>query len=344
MRAHVPNRFRGHSGTTGRSDDTPVPIDKLTVMTEAEDGTGRASRPARPEPTVHQLRLLLVIAQELHFGRAAARLFMSQPALSRQLRALEERLGFPLFERSSRKVEMTEGCLALLPRAEAVVQAMDRLRQAGQEHARGPSGRLVVGAIGAEASMPHARAVLDELRRRYPRITVEIRNLNFVDHMTRLIDGEVDVVFLRPPVPPGIQLLHMATEARVVCLPASDPLAARASVGLSDLADHPVVDVPPEVPRLWWDFWVTDPRPDGSPVRYGPVAADLEALLHTVAAGAAVAFLPAAARTFFPRPGVAYVDLHDVAPCTSALAWSAAARTRPAIAAIRQAAAAVLSR
>ncbi|MET9218543.1 LysR family transcriptional regulator [Streptomyces sp. NPDC003300] len=313
-------------------------------MTEAEDGSGRASRPGRPEPTVHQLRLLLVIAQELHFGRAAARLFMSQPALSRQVRALEERLGFPLFERGSRKVEATEGCLALLPQAESVVLEMDRLREAAREHARAPSGQLVVGAIGAETSMPHARAVLDELRRRYPRITVEIRNLNFVDHMTRLIDGEVDVVFSRPPVPPGVQSLHMASEARVVCLPADDPLAARTSVALADLAGRPVVDVPPEVPRPWWDFWVTDPRPDGSPVRYGPVAADLEALLHTVSAGTAVAFLPAAARGFFPRPGVAYVDLSDVAPCTSALAWSAASRTRPAVAAIRQAASAVLAR
>ena len=312
-------------------------------MTDAEDPTTPARTSARSEPTVHQLRLLLVIAEELHFGRAAARLFMSQPALSRQLRALEQRLGFELFERTSRTVDITAGGLALLPEARAVVGAMDRLRHVADDHARGPSGRLVVGAIAAEAAMPHARAVLDELARRHPQITVEFRNLNFVDHMTRLINGEVDVVFLRPPVPPGIQALHLASESRVVCLPATDPLASRASVALADLADRPVVDVPPEVPRMWWDFWVTDPRPDGSPVTYGPVATGLESLLHIVAAGTAVAFLPAAARAFFPRPGVAYVDVHDAAPCTSALAWSAATRTRPAIAAIRQAAAAAVA-
>ena len=179
--------------------------------------------------------------------------------------------------------------------------------------------------------------------RRHPQITVEIRNLNFVDHMTRLINGEVDVVFLRPPVPSGIQSLPMAGETRVVCLPAHDPLAARASVMLSELADRPVVDVPPEVPRLWWDFWVTDPRPDGSPVRYGPVAADLEALLHTVAAGTAIAFLPAAARTFFPARASrtsTWTAWHRAPP-----PWPGRprARTRPAIAAIRQAAATVLA-
>jgi DNA-binding transcriptional LysR family regulator len=290
------------------------------------------------------LRLLLIIAEELHFGRAAARLFMSQPALSRQLGSLERRLGFTLFERTSRTVRTTEGCRALLPYAQAVVRTMDRFRHTAQEHHRGPSGRLVVGAIGAEAAMPHARATLDELRARHPHVTVEVRNLNFVDHVTRLTDGEVDVVFLRPPVPPGIQILHMAGETRVVCLPSSDPLAARASVTLADLAGRPVVDMPPQVPRIWWDFWVTDPRPDGSPVRYGPVATDLEALLHIVAVGSAVAFLPAAARTFFPRPGVAYVDVSDAAPCTSALAWSAAARNRPAVVAIREAAVTVLAR
>ncbi|MFI0940601.1 LysR family transcriptional regulator [Streptomyces sp. NPDC021020] len=313
-------------------------------MDEVESVNRREGGLGLPEPTVHQLRLLLVLAEELHFGRAAVRLFMSQPTLSKQLRALERRLGVHLFERSSRTVETTESCRALLPYAQGVVHAMDQLRQTAQEHSREPSGRLVVGAIGAEAAMPHARAILDVLRARHPRLAVEVRNLNFVDHMTCLVDGDVDVVFLRPPVPPGIQTLHMASETRVVCLPSDDPLANRSSVSLSNLADRPVVDVPPQVPRLWWDFWVTDPRPDGSPVRYGPVATDLEALLHLVAVGSAVAFLPAAARTFFPRPGVAYVDVRDATPCTSALAWSAAARTRSAITAIRQAAAAVLTR
>lgn len=312
-------------------------------MTGIQGASGSVGRPSRPDPTLHQLRLLLVLAAELHFGRAAARLFVSQPALSRQLLELEQRLGFALFKRNSRRVEMTEACRVLLPQAESAVQAMDQLVQTAREHGRETSGHLIVGAIGAEASMPHARAILEELQRTDPGISVEVRNLNFVDHMLQLINGEVDVVFLRPPVPAGIQLLHMADEARVVCLSAHDPLASRSSVTLSDLAGHPVVDVPPEVPRLWWDFWVSSPRPDGSSVRYGPVATDLEALLHIVAAGTAVAFLPAAARTFFPRPGVAYVDLHGAPPCASALAWAAADRERPAIAAIRRAAGVVLA-
>lgn len=298
---------------------------------------------AGAEPTVHQLRLLMVVAEELHFGRAAARLHLTQPALSRQIRTLEGHLGVQLFDRTSRAVEATAACRALLSDAEAVVAAMDRLANAARGHRREIQGHLIAGTIAAETSMPHARAILREMRRRHPRITVEIRNLNFPDHMNRLLDGEVDVVMLRPPVPPGIQLLRVSTEDRVACLPTTDPLTSRSRIRLADLADHPVVDVPPQVPRVWWDFWAVNPRPDGSPVRFGPVVSDMEGLLHTVADGLGMAFLPAAARRFFRRPGVAYVPVTDLPPCSSALAWAAANRDHTVVSAIRRVAADVVA-
>src|ERR1700754_1646512 len=129
----------------------------------------------RLEPTAHQLRIFLVVAEELHFGRAATRLFMTQPALSQQLRALEQRLGVQLLNRTSRTVEVTAEGLALLPRAESVVAAMDRLQQTADVQARKLSGRLIVGSIGGEAAMPHTRAILRTLRNQHPHITVEIR-------------------------------------------------------------------------------------------------------------------------------------------------------------------------
>ncbi|WP_078864099.1 LysR family transcriptional regulator [Streptomyces sp. AcH 505] len=298
--------------------------------------------PVHNEPTIHQLRLLLVLSDELHFGRAAARLFMSQPALSRQLRSLEAHLGLTLFHRTSRRVEMTASCRALLPEAKAAVRAMDQLRLVADTREREPAGRLVVGAIGAEASMPRTRAILAELRARHPRITVEIRNLNFVDHVNQLLDGQVDVVFLRPPVPPGIQIVHLASEPRIACLPTTDSLAGRTTISIAELSGRTVVNVPPQVSRVWWDWWAVNPRPDGSRVTYGPVVADMEALLNAVADGGAMAFLPAAARTFFPRPGISYVDVADLSPCSSALAWTPASRARPTVAAVRRAAATVL--
>ncbi|MGW8702373.1 LysR family transcriptional regulator [Streptomyces eurythermus] len=242
-------------------------------MTDSKAKGGGSGLPPAPlllrsEPTVHHLRLLLVVAEELHFGRAADRLFITQPALSRQIGMLEQRLGVRLFVRGSRSVEATAACRALLPGIRDVVQAMDQLCRSAEAQHRELAERLVVGSIGAESSIRHARVILAELRARRPELTIELRNMHLVNHMRDLLDGEVDVAFLRPPVPPGIQIRHLATEPRIACLPADDPLASRPAISLADLAGRPVVNVPAQLPRLWWDFWAVDPRPDGSPVRY----------------------------------------------------------------------------
>ncbi|MEU4871382.1 LysR substrate-binding domain-containing protein [Streptomyces sp. NPDC021608] len=287
------------------------------------------------------MRLFVVLSEELHFRRAAARLFITQSALSQQIRDVERRLGVALFERTSRAVALTAAGRALLPEARAAVDAVTRVRRIAAAQARRLSGQLVVGTIGAEAAMPHTRAVLRTLLERHPRVAVQVVSLNFADHLAALVRQEVDVMFLRPPVPDGIEVHHLATEPRVACLPAGDPLAALPSVSLAQFAGRPVVSVPDEVPRVWWDFWAVDPRPDGSAVRYGPVATDMESLLHAVADGEAMCFLPAAARDLFPRPGISYVDVTDLTPCSAALAWLAERRGDPTVAAVREAARAV---
>src|SRR5690606_41826480 len=125
---------------------------------------------------------------------------------------------------------------------------------------------------------------------------------------------------------------------RDACLAEADPLAARPRLTPAQRCGYPVVDVPSRIPRVWWDFWAVDPRPDGTSVRYGPVVADMEALLHSVAQKQAMAFLPAAARHYFRRPGAGYAAVAGLPPCTSALAWAAAHRDNPAVAAVRRAA------
>ncbi|WP_413759885.1 LysR family substrate-binding domain-containing protein [Streptomyces sp. MMBL 11-3] len=186
--------------------------------------------------------------------------------------------------------------------------------------------------------MKHTRSVLGLLQNRHPGITVQLVNLGFGDHLAALSRQEADVVFLRPPVTDDIELHHLATEPRVACLSADHPLAALSGLTMAQFSGVPVVDMPQQVPRLWWDFWAVDPRPDGSRVRYGPVVTDMESLLHTVAAGEAMCFLPTAAREYFPRPGVKYVDVADLAPSTSALAWLGVRRNEATIRAVRQAA------
>lgn len=300
------------------------------------------SQDARRDPSTHQLRLFLVLAEELHFGRAAARMFMTQPSFSQQIRALEKRLDVPLVRRSSRAVELTRAGRALVPEARATVDAMARLRQLTNLHARELHGHLTVGSIGAEAAMPYTRAILTELRNRHPSITIEMRSLNFAEQIDVLTSGEVDVAFLRPPVPSGLKTLHLATEPRVVCLSADDPLAGHPHLTLAQLAHHTVVDVPPGAPRIWWNYWAVNPRPDGTPVRFGPVVADIEAMLLAVARGQAITFLPAGSRELYPRPGVAYVDVTDLPPSTAALTWLPKNHARPTITALREAARTIL--
>jgi DNA-binding transcriptional LysR family regulator len=309
---------------------------------------GRPTRPERPaapddgrDPSAHQLRLFLTVAQELHFGRAAARLFITQPALSRQIRALESRLGVDLLARTSRTVSLTPAGKALVAEAQEVVDAMAKLRHRAAAHSRQLHGQLVLGFIAGDAAMPHTHAVLNELHARHPRITVELRSLPFGDQFEALANGEVQAAFLRPPLPPGLRTMRLATEPRVACVAATDPLAALAAerpVTLMDCAEHPIVDVPARASRAWWDDWAVNPRPDGRAVHFGPVAADIESLLNVVARGAAMSFLPAAARLIYARPGIAYLDIADVPGTTSVLAWTPAGHDRPVLAALLEAA------
>ncbi|WP_330288154.1 LysR family transcriptional regulator [Streptomyces sp. NBC_00576] len=289
-------------------------------------------------PSVHQLRLLLVVAEELHFGRAASRMFISQPALSQQIRALEERLGVSLIERGGGVVRLTPAGRAVAEESRAVINKLDRLLQVADSHAGAVTGKVRVGSLGAEAAMPHASAVLAQLRDHHPHLEVEVRTLGFVQQFDFLVNGEVDAAFLRGPLPSGFQSCRLATESRVVCLAAADPLACEETLTLAQLADRMVVDMPREVPRTWWDHLTVNPRPDGTRVRFGPLVRDTEAMVLAVLQRQAITFLPASARRLYPRPGLVYVDVPELGESVSFLAWLPANRDLPAVRALRAAA------
>ncbi|WP_158224492.1 LysR family transcriptional regulator, partial [Amycolatopsis sp. KNN50.9b] len=145
----------------------------------AAEADGLALPGGDRDPSTHQLRLFLALAQELHFGRAAARLLMAQPTLSKQIRLLERKLGVILLDRTSRAVALTPAGRALIPEAQEAVRAMARLRQRAAEHSRRVRGHLVLGFIAGEAAMPYTHAILAELNRHQPGIQVELRALSF---------------------------------------------------------------------------------------------------------------------------------------------------------------------
>lgn len=302
-------------------------------MTPGGKNHGRAG-----EPSLRQLRLLLAVADELHFGRAAARSFISQPALSQQIRTLEERLGVLLVDRGSGGVRLTPAGEAIVKESRATLEAMQRLLHVSDAHAGAVRGRLRVGSLGAEAAMPHATSVLAHTRKHHPHLEIEVHNLTFSQQFGALADGEVDAAFLRAPLPTRFQTWHLASEPRVVCLSEDDPLACEKELTLDQLADRLVVDMPREVPRTWWDHLTVNPRPDGTAVRYGPVVRDTEAMVLAVLQRQAITFLPAAARDLYPRPGIVYVDAPELGNSDSVLAWLPENRDVPAVRALRSAA------
>lgn len=271
------------------------------------------------DPTPHQLRLLLILAEELHFGRAARRLYLTQPALSQQIRALEDRLRVRVFQRTSRHVELTEAGRELLPHVRRVVTAADDLRRAAYHLAVGDD-TLRIGVCEGFGSIPEIRAVLDAFANPQPQVRVLE---TFTAQLTALERGEIDAAFVHLPVPAGLHAQPLVVEPRLACLPATDPLAARDILSLADLAEHPVAEMSPSTFPEGRAFWTADPRPDGT--RAQPAeshGSTFESLLNTVALTRAVAFVPATAARLYPRPDLAYVPVTDLPPCTFALVWN----------------------
>jgi DNA-binding transcriptional LysR family regulator len=267
---------------------------------------------------MRKLRYFVAVADRLHFGRAAAALYISQPALSRQIRQFEQELGVELFERSSRQVRLTpagrrlaEDGARLLADGDAAVA---RARRAG---AGGLS--LTVGFMLGMDIAP----VLTQFARTQPDVEIQLQRLHWWNHAAALRDGRVDAGFVRLPLPPdGLEIRELHTEPICVTLPAGHPLAGRASADIAELAGEPVLryaDAQPE----WNAFWTFDPRPDGSHPPTGPEVHDMEEIVGYVRAGRGVAFLPVPVTVSIAPPGVAFVPVHGILPGQVVLAWDA---------------------
>ncbi|MFE3543892.1 LysR substrate-binding domain-containing protein [Nocardia sp. NPDC059177] len=274
------------------------------------------------DPTAHQLRLLLTLAEELHFGRAARKLYLTQPALSQQIRSLEERLGVALFHRSSRRVELTAAGSAVLPAARNVVDAADELRNIARRMASG-SDRLRLGVCESFTALASTRAIIAAVRQRHPELGPDVRVLDrFSDQLAALRTGEIDAAFAHFPMPEDLHCEPLTVEPRLACIAGDDPLADRSSLRLADLAEHRVISLVSPTFRAGHDFWSVNPRPDGSQVRYAAhPGASFESLLSSVSLGTAVAFVPAVAAELYPRPDLRYLDVEDLTQCTFGIAW-----------------------
>lgn len=269
---------------------------------------------------IHVVRYFCVLADELHFGRAAERLSITPPSLSQQIARLEQQIGIKLFDRSPRKVELTAAGRDLLPLARRLQDDHEQLlswARAMRRDAEAPLLRVGVVAAGAGAL---TTAAISTTLQKVPNARIEMRRLGFFDVAEDLEAGRVDVVFAPSPLrlPPRVRVEKLWREPRVLVVPANHPLAGRESIGILDTSGEIFVAAAGGVPEIV-DWWLVDPRPDGSRPRRGPTADSVEGLLELVAAGAGVNIAGESASRHYRREELAYVPIADIEPATIAL-------------------------
>lgn len=275
---------------------------------------------------LRHLRSFAVLAEERHFGRAAERLHLAQPALSQQVKQLERELGVELFTRTTRRVDLTEAGSRLVGHAREVLGDVDRARDDMAALASGRAGRVSVGFVGT-ATYDVLPRVAQEVRRSLPGVELDLRGeLLSPELAAGLADRTYDLALLRPGEP-GLDARTLRTERLVAVLPTGHPLAGRRRIGLAALRDEAFV-MHPSGHRSSIHARVLEAcAAAGFQPSSVVEVAETATLVVFVAAGLGVALVPEPVRAL-GLEGVAYVALTD-AP-TIDLALAARADASPA--------------
>ncbi|WUJ68749.1 LysR family transcriptional regulator [Kribbella soli] len=273
-----------------------------------------------PEPEIRELRYFRAVAEDLNITRAAERLGIAQPPLSRAMRQLEHRLGVDLFDRSGQRLELTDAGETLLKESGPVLDALDSAVRRTQRAGQSSRGLVVTAKPGVATELLHR--IVSELRGEFPGIEVVVSGFGEQADMVR--DGRADVALVsRPFDDPGLEMEELYTEPRVAALPAGHELAQRDVLVAEDLAGIPA-------PR--WsrsnvaerNYWSA--RPD-DPVE-GPIVQDSSQLLEVVAFGQAVALVPRSMAERNIRPDVVYRPVADVEAYRMFVVWPAGSRSK----------------
>jgi DNA-binding transcriptional LysR family regulator len=262
---------------------------------------------------LRRLRYFVTVAEELSFVRAASLLHMTQPALSRQISALEHDLGAQLLERDRRGTSLTPAGRQLLEDAVPLLAASAALERRTRLAGRNPA-RFAIGFMPGI----HATPMIREFAKRAPYLSIDIVFTSVTDQVDFLIDGRVDVCFVRLPLAEdSFKVLPLFPEPRVAAVPSSHPLAGSPAVEIKQLFDLPLLQDPGDVPE--WHGEVA--RLHRSPLPARQLRPVIEESLERVALGAGVFVLPAGIADFYRRDDISYVPLQDVAARMVALAY-----------------------
>jgi DNA-binding transcriptional LysR family regulator len=256
-----------------------------------------------------RLRYFVVVAEELHFGRAAERLHMAQPPLSQQIRQLEHDLGSDLFDRTTRRVELSGAGRTLLPQARRLLAQADAVDRLMGEHRTGGAGELRLGFVDS-ASYQVMPQLLRAHRARHPAVTFELHSMSSEAQRTALLDGELDLGIARTRGEAGLDHRIILEEPLFLAVSTDHRLASRKSTSLAQLVGESFISFSrTQSPALSSELRT---MLDRAGVRYDPIieAEEYTTIVGLVAAGEGVAVVPAAVRSFQP-PNLAYVRLRD---------------------------------
>ncbi|MFE0458894.1 LysR family transcriptional regulator [Kitasatospora sp. NPDC058965] len=257
------------------------------------------------------LRYFVAVAEELHFGRAATRLHMSQPPLSRAIKRLEDEVGARLFSRSPSGVALTPVGAVLLDEARALLDQADRL--AVRVRAAAGSATLTVGILG-DGTDPGVARLAAGYRRSHPGIDVRVRDTDLTDPTCGLRAGLVDVALTRAPFDETALTVRVLRADPVgVVLRADDPLARRERLCLAELGDRRWFQFPPGTDPRWQAYW------NGGVPREGPVVRAVQECLQAVLWNGTVGLAPLG----HDLPAeLAVVPLTDMAPSRVVAVWN----------------------
>jgi DNA-binding transcriptional LysR family regulator len=265
-------------------------------------------------------RSFATVAEELHYGRAAERLHITQPALSRQIRDLERALGVTLFDRTSRRVVLSQAGRAVLGQARRALAESDRAVRLARLAAHGEAGDLAIAALPAAALGP-LPAIIRAYRDAHPAIGITISESFDDEQLDALTTGRIDAGFLRAAAaPPGLHLETLLTEPLLAGLPAGHRLARHDRITLSDLAGEPFVFFPRHRSALAYDEFIASCHAAGFSPAIAQEASGIAAL-GLVAAGLGVTVV-AASYQALSLDGVRFVPVtgHQL---TLQVAWAA---------------------
>lgn len=266
-----------------------------------------------------ELRYFVAVAEELHFGRAAARLNMAQPPLSRAIQQLERRLGVSLLDRNRRGVSLTTAGAAMLVEARFALDAVDAVARRTRRAASGGSPLVLTSKAGASHEL--LKQLLDAYAARPGAVEIEVLLCELGEQGQLLRDGRADAAIMHAPfdVMTGLERAEILTESQVAIVPASHPLAERSCVTMAEVSDVP------DLPIARW------PRHDHTyPPGPGPEVHSQSQLAQLVALGKTLLVIPASSRAWQWPEHVA-VPVLDAPLVTTSIAWPTASRL-PALA------------